>query len=900
VPPGDAVELSVGRFKTVNNLSTTTRSTLAICRHALLLTPPVVPDRTNPRLVARDYFSQGNTLDAIEDLPDFGAPAPADRFLESGLLAGQPIAGENGLPALLVTWRMPAEDPGSPVFNPVVGYRLHRVDRLDPMHYRPTQAGIAPVPECAVRVVPKSVFRATPSTIELRGLTSGDTFSADWKPFATAVPLWTVPPAPAAPSIDFPYGYAFRGLEAGSTDRVDIEPRWLHASLLDVLQELLTLLRLPELGGYEEVSIAYQPRGPMDDKSDPLAAADATIDPQRAARFLGGFGPFASGHTGQDDPYGWNAAEVIGLSCEFVLLDADGERIPIDQLIKERDLLRLLRLRWPATVTPPVSLALFLGEDGQTYLDVLRLMHTAAWPDVRVPDAYFHLGVALKTAVLGRDPASRSAPVFDPAFNANGIPEAVNPWAAGASARILSGLGPGVGGGGAVVYRRATSVASAPPNTLPIDRHGQVEIVLPIPDRLAHSYDLAAELERRYDLAWSRLQPDAPLAADIIPYEVIRPVPVDRTEKLVKHNILATPLAGSIQAYVFAHPAEFAAAASGLNAAHIQYSGQSVVVQRRIPSRARVVGIFAAGFPGIDWNLYSSYAVTLEDDEGRHETPRLHFGPDDETTFALKPIKGTRLAIYGADRYVYPDLPAFYEYRVVAWSTAGRSRSESAATTFVSPLHDMSVYDDNGRILTPARQQPRAVPIRSAAYDAATHAVTLEVLMIHPRNHLREEIAPLWIEDDETVAVDAANSVRYGSLPDLFLTYQVYLRLNFGPEAADEVPTLTPLLTIYPPTAPSRVGATRFQARSQDDDVHLIDDAGNVQELDLTVVQHASGELRFLLELDIADSPSLVDLIDRADAAGELDRLFEISVRRGGAFSEIIAMDSVALVGVSS
>ncbi|HBE34166.1 MAG TPA: hypothetical protein DD990_23465, partial [Cyanobacteria bacterium UBA11368] len=53
------------------------------------------------------------------------------------------------------------------------------------------------------------------------------------------------------------------------------------------------------------------------------------------------------------------------------------------------------------------------------------------------------------------------------------------------------------------------------------------------------------------------------------------------------HNIIATPLPGGIQSLVFAHPAAFAAAASAVNAVSGQYSGQTVLLQRRIHPEER-------------------------------------------------------------------------------------------------------------------------------------------------------------------------------------------------------------------------------------------------------------------------------------------------------------------------
>ena len=343
----------------------------------------------------------------------------------------------------------------------------------------------------------------------------------------------------------------------------------------------------------------------------------------------------------------------------------------------------------------------------------------------------------------------------------------------------------GVAGGSSYVYRRIvadpadpTAAPGARPALLPIGRGGAVRIDLEVPDRLAHEYDLAVEPLRRYDRAWSRVEAAARPAAAVLPYEAIRPIAVARSRPLREHNVIATPLPGSVQAYVYAHPAEFASTSSALYAKSLQYSGQDVTLERRIPSRREVVDTLRspAIFP-FDWERYAAW-VTASGIEPAPDGPPLVLTPpkeDDPTAYRLIPV--TRSGLYGADRYVYPDMPGYYEYRVVATSTAGLRVSPPAASAFVAPLYDLE------------RQRPRTRGVGRVTFDAAAHRVDLELHLVHPRQHLRDEMAGLWVACDEEIALPLVSGsaapaeprIKYGSLPDLFLAYNLFLRSNYAP-----------------------------------------------------------------------------------------------------------------------
>jgi len=966
---GVAIEVSVGRVKNGAPKSPMERSALATCRHAVLMTER----ETLPGFSPSDYFLQGNEVAAIELLPAF-QPQRADdeNFLDTGMFVAEVVdtSVEEVPPQAALTWRMPA--PGQ-TFDPTTGFRIHRVDRLDPYRYRTRQQGASPVFEREVEVLPQSVFRSTPNSIDLVGIQSkgpdgaGSEFTADWKPLVDAVRLWE-PAAEPTTAPGFTYQYAFQRLTTSGTTSTPSEfrERWLHTDVRATLQRLIELLAQPALGEYRNVGVNYTLVGQFEDKADALVDTDAQNAARRATRFLDGFRTLTEQHTDLDDVYGWQAAGMLGLACEVVLFDDQGTPLPIDELVRQHGLLTELAEKWGSELLPEISLAFFLGDDGESYLNTIRLQYTGSWPEWSTTQGPrpFDLGIALKTSVLGRNPDDVGLPVFD-ADIADAVRGETDPWAQRAANRIRRGavvlrvdrfndpeavdtldgrtlngitLPPALpsvlrerlslhaeqgivvtpiipkkkwkvtrtnsradlqleladgtlraylsntAGGLAVTYRRAPASSASLGRRLPVDRDGLVRARLPIPDRLAHQYDFALELERRYDRLWRRLL-DSTAPTSLVPFTHIRSLAVDRTAPLVPHNVLATPLAGSVQGYVFTHPAEFASTSSALNAAHIQYSGQTVALQRRIVKYDRVERVFADGFGGVDWGKYKEWVEDKGNLEQKGTAPNLHFHSGPAPSLALEPVEKTRSGIYGADRYVYPDLPGYYEYRLIVWSSAGRARSPAEASTFVSPLHDQALFDEQGNLVKPARQQPRTVPIQATAYTAGTTTVELGVRLIHPRLHMRDDVAGLWIASDEHLTLGGAD-IRYGSLPDLFLGYHIFLRLN--PGKPDETPVLTPLLQIIPPLDPSQNTETKFLAKLQDPDVHLAHGGGSVQQALLDVQQQNDGELRFEITVAFADSATLSDLLARAHNQGIVPQLFQISVVRGGAFSEIV------------
>ena len=411
---------------------------------------------------------------------------------------------------------------------------------------------------------------------------------------------------------------------------------------------------------------------------------------------------------------------------------------------------------------------------------------------------------------------------------------------------------------------------------LPISTEGEIEYQLTLPDRWSHQYEIALELVRRYDQALGK-------QVGAIPEEQNRIiVQIDRSELLANHNLIATPLNGSIQAIVFRHPAAFAAAASAVQAAHSQYTGQTVHLERRIDPSVldnlkAIYNRFKQKQPALDWQKYQSW-LNEKEQVNAEQSPKVYTPAGTiskpKSLDPLQPVEEGKLpAVYGADRYVFPDLPAYYQYRVIAYSTAGRVHSEPKESTWVSPLYEAG--ED-------ARQRPVAEPCTVANYNRVNKSLQLQIPLIHPRQHLPESLRGLWVEADERLEIGdpPAISLRYGSLPDLYLTYQVYLWVNKGVgNGATQV--YIPLLAITSPNLrddPTNVN-NWFKLALQA--------TGLTGELLELVQDDTSGQMFFSISLTFASQAE--NLLEALNALAQEDvrEIIPLVVQRNGVWSEI-------------
>ena len=322
------------------------------------------------------------------------------------------------------TDRYPAEDL---VYNPVVGYRVHRVDRYDPrQHVRHKQQGsvtaLLPTPETRVQVLPIETYRAQPSTIEAR-LVEADVEqdgpqSRSWSPIAMSEPVWRHDPAS---KLQWGYVGDERPGESGGSGRImhQVGPVYLAQPILDCLHAVADVVDRRR-SALSKVNVMLSTHEPLQYasmeallgavpkhavfKNGIVAAAasdsltiDANADqvwsdnqwkgkivtilsgnaaqesriitsntgnqlkvaqewasgktPQRGSRFLivEDDASLASNTQAKvqhltetldetSDPYGWLAAEAMGLSCECRLVDEHGEPVSVQELFgMERD-----------------------------------------------------------------------------------------------------------------------------------------------------------------------------------------------------------------------------------------------------------------------------------------------------------------------------------------------------------------------------------------------------------------------------------------------------------------------------------------------------------------------------------------------------------------------------------
>jgi hypothetical protein len=948
VPRGVAVEFFVGRDRTdlAGPGTPFERSLLVQARHAVLLPEPgagaasmtpATPGAPAPSTadveVSRQYFESGNPVAALESLPARPKAPPVESlYLPPVLLTTRVDYGQAPAPgfdpasgvsvvddaAVRLEWRMPQE-PESEPFDPIVGFGICLADRFNPALHRPTEHGVN-LPEFAkVRVTPEALLRASPERIVLQTITHEGangvkTFTADWVRARDLGPIGTASvPDPSARPRTFPF-VDDPGRGDGSTvlDPPDPNERpgftLVYEDLVNAVRLVLQALRTLGI----DARAVWQIAEPFEDRADQRIGSDRNNLNARQDRFDAEFQAFRDAHAPERDPYGWSVYEALGLSAEVVYVDRlTDEPVSLDELIRVRSradgLLGALAAAWDASTArrPHVAFAFFLADDGVTVLNVTRLLYTGKLPDWRFDSdddqRGFDLRVALGLRLLGRDPVRLKSGTTDPD---------TWPWfddfviQGPAAAAYLSnlrdtrglGLGgdPASSGGRLVVFRRdptglatdGTTRALAA-RTVPVDLDGTVRFDIPVPDRLAHVYDLAITPERRYDRVWDAVlgRLEAPPEPSPVPYARIKGVKVHRTAPLTPHNVLATTLPGSIQAYVYAHPSEYAATASAVNAAAVEYSGHRVFIEPRIPERGRLLQLLnnRTELP-VDWALYRSW-VNTEGFETVAPGPELVTRPlRPGDPLALETIEMTRVGIYGADRYVYPDLPAYYEYRVGVLSTAGLAQSPLTFTPFVTPLFDE------------IRQRPDTQGRFRAAFEPTPRRLVLRVVASHSRLHLRPELRGLWVTSDEALDLPSGPPsapptgtvpVLFGSLPDFRLAYEIYVNVNYRPDEPAAPAVLNLVTQLIPPLDPQQAGATRFLARSPDvKQVGVLPSptgTTGAAEAAVAYEQEADGSVVLIVPLIFSEQArGFLDVITRADGLGKLPDVIRLRVKRGG------------------
>jgi hypothetical protein len=912
--PSKAIEFYVGReIVESSNGQSQKRSALIKCRHA------IVPKLTNTNTLQSDEIfgldmERGNFVEAIECLPkeasaiEWFAPNRFNPYrvdypevakneedekdqkpVELTLTWQHDLSGRKGFDDPLIDATQEIEG-----FNPVIGYRLYRHDKYSIYPFSSNA-------EIVIRVIPDLLYRAQPDSIEVLGLAdqtdrtiprprqpdSVDEVVSDRLKYGLKNAQQSV--SPVADWIPNPERNLLKSLTVeeftlptpenpnpeppSSFDRFDKHPEerpggkvWLHKNIQQFLKEVKE-----SFGGEYKITIA-----------DPLELK--AFNPISNDEFIAAFQSLVTELNQKTDPYGWRTLESLGLACECRFTTKSGQPIKTEEVIKAINQLK--------DKLPSVSVGVFLADNNKTPLDVIRVVHARLLRDWTDSKRAFDLDKILSYRFRGVKVSNQhyEPEALSPELKAPLI-ESVKKWLTDINQRLISSLLVAETGNQASsqqIYFRydartsqkqveAKNVTPKAIIRLPISTEGEIEYQLTLPDRWAHQYEIALELVRRYDRVLGK-------QVGAIPEEENRIiVQIDRSEPLANHNLIATPLNGSIQAIVFRHPAAFAAAASAVQAAHSQYTGQTVHLERRIDEDS-VLKILKAIYdrfkekqPALDWQKYQSW-LDEKEQVNAEQSPKAYTPAGTiskpKILDPLQPVEEGKLpAVYGADRYVFPDLPGYYQYRVIAYSTAGRVHSDPKESTWVSPLYEAG--ED-------ARQRPVAEPCTVANYNRVNKSLQLQIPLIHPRQHLPESLRGLWVESDERLEIDdPAISLRYGSLPDLYLTYQVYLWVNKGVgNGANQV--YIPLLAISPPNLKADSGVDNWfklalQAPGLDEtvDVELLQDNG-------------SGQIFFSVALIFVGSQS-ENLLTALNALAREDvrEIIPLVVQRNGVWSEI-------------
>lgn len=811
-----------------------------------------LPDAAAPAFVPRNHIVRAEPV---------WTPVDADRGLHRVELD--------------VGWRHAPPVDAAGRFNPVVGYRVHRADLHLPADYlRIARAGtMPPNPQVLVDAVPLALYRDRPTTVVVRESrnwqqlvsvrpTANPDGRLGWVRVGDGSSANPVAPVSEAGPV-----YLAKGLADAAACLTTIARTRLDGVRLVVRQHapltaMSTATVLTPRPGETREQYA--------DRLKPVVAArfatyrnslDSKADPYgwRLAESLG-----LSCECRLLDAND-NAVSLQGLLTD----DAGRERPPAAFLddLKVR-IEAAFADGFPDLARQPFAVVFFAAEDRATLLNTIRLIDTGlgrVWDDSADPPrpkpVLYRL---LRGTVVGEEPVGELAPTerltdaySDADLAADTLSAAAKVAVAGGAleAEFLTWVADGYERLAAAsldprpqltVFANvgtAEATAELPARSLPI-KDGRLSVRLPVPDQWAHRYLVAVEVIRRYD----RVVNPASGGDRPVPAEGVRPVDViPRTYPLVPHNVLATPLPGGVRVFVFRHPADYASQATAANSVFSQHSGQTLLLRYRIdpqlppalfgppePERAtepEVLGRIADwltqpkldGASAVDWVEYqrrleeSGEEVTA----GHRRDPQTGApeGPGDwklsllpgPRQYPFDPISNTEGTEFGADNFVYRDVPGYYQYAGVTYSTAGAVVSEPRQTGWVSPIYDGPPPRRPGEQPpddTTFRLRPAAETCVSAELTrtASVWTLTVRLRMLPYRRPARPDVARLWVDADIFVPVPVERPVnapedeapiRFGSLPDLSLGYRVYLK---DPTVRGRTECLAPLVDLIPPT----------------------------------------------------------------------------------------------------
>lgn len=381
----------------------------------------------------------------------------------------------------------------------------------------------------------------------------------------------------------------------------------------------------------------------------------------------------------------------------------------------------------------------------------------------------------------------------------------------------------------------------------------KTEVALKIGDDLKDKFMLKIENGKKYIYIYSkRKEPLQDLNVKT------KEVSVHRTEPLQADGIMGTPIAGGIQAIVLRNPAAFAASASAINAVRMQYSGQTIILERRNPEEEILKEIyknFSVHMRNqetpLNWNLYKEW---LDKNKYEEVEPGPTFDSIGSNNSGI--FKASEMAIFGADRYIMPDLPAYYEYRVAVCSNAGLRRSSYAFSPWMQPMwedgKEEEVQCPKTYVYTKKiNGNENAYYIRHAYYSPKSRILNLKLALVHYRFHMPEDLRPLWVDSDKTLKMsDSESDIKLGSLPDLHLEYRIYLIVN--PEEKPRI--CLPMLRILPPMA-KKNGNTigRYEPEYLIDSLEILNKSFGLAQAQAgqDIDEKEIGELQFDIDLKL-------------------------------------------------
>ena len=873
--PGQAIELYVGLQDPVqanDESSPEARrvSPLTRCRHAIWV--KTTPEDDSSHLLSRDQrlnLEIGNAVRAFETIPEaivtkFAIPDRTIDFLPRTLVTPEVIYpavdlqtgnreasasgdGSRKEPALPkpptvgLTWlhqHQPPRIAGQETFNPIVGYRIHGFDRYDPRHY--TQDGtlsVQQVHQQTVEVLPEELYRAYPTSILPRSVSSEKpaekpqttpaTVAPATQPATLNLPDWVPVDSNTAVAtlnniliqlgkVD-PKGATWEGpnKNAPSTE----EPRityqssaiFLEASILTVIQGMLNELARLQYKATCEIHLTL----PLVAKLQEAVTDDVAKAAQKIVDMLE---TVSKDLTPANDPYGWLAAELLGLSCECHFYDQ--ARKPIHG----ETLLEAYRTAI-SNGANDVSLYAFLGLDQETHLNVVRLAATTIMTGVDDPKDPSPTYVKLKKRIVGgwwlqwigyalartREFKRITDEPFERFYSETILKDLSNETLKTALNTCLDTFvyllrhtpaSPSKGSespDGTIVMRPAlpqagpateatTASNQAPCSLLPIRHDGWVNLQIPGKDIWSHWPHYAIEPIGRYDRLTQILFPAVDKHEPYHENDLAtwNHVTIDRTKPLAPQGLIASANRGSILVQMMRHPASFASTSAADHAAFCQFHGHRVFLERRPVNPWKKVAaeeaaansngltqiqkelsdLYTKVFSGLAWSRYKDAVQNVLDGQVSVKLDLQLVQTNSSGTlspYILEPIETTTAGVYGIDQFLFRDLHPGYEYRAHGYASAGRLQADAGVSGWLRPIIESDIEQPTQG--EPKAPTPRLCPKfsqfqRSVLITPPGHAneqiiLTFTLPLATLRDLLPPVSQPLWDRADITIDLPA-------------------------------------------------------------------------------------------------------------------------------------------------